>query len=181
MPRYAPERSSCSRVLTTSMGCRQHASMTPPRDPAAAFTYGGTGGRPPPPPPPRRSSAGDAAPGAGGGGGDEEGEAAAIREAARAAAAALPGEAGAGGKRVGLSQFHGMSARRIRKSNGGGYMGIVLQAGGRAACVSVMRRRRDMGPTWQSKIAERGGGSPGPLSRPTLQVVQPELSTLGNL
>jgi hypothetical protein len=174
MPRYAPERSSCSRVLTTSMGCRQHASMTPPRDPAAAFTYGGTGGRPPPPPPPRRSSAGNAAPGAGGGGGDEEGEAAAIREGTRAAAAALPGEAGAGGKRVGLSQFHGMSARTDPKKQ-------RRRLYGNRPCVSVMRRRRDMGPAWQSKIAERGGGSPGPLSRPTLQVVQPELSALGNL
>jgi hypothetical protein len=54
--------------------------MTPPRDPAAAFTYGGTGGRPPPAP--RGSSAGEDAPGIGGETEAEEAEA--IREPAAA-------------------------------------------------------------------------------------------------
>jgi hypothetical protein len=95
MPRYAPARSSCSCVLTTSMGCRQHASMTPPRDPAAAFTYGGTGGRPPAP---RKSSAGEDAPGDGGSGEDDEGEGEAIREPAAALAGCGGGEeSGSGG------------------------------------------------------------------------------------
>ena len=37
MPLYCPLLSSCSRVFTTSMGCRQSASTTPPRLPPTAL------------------------------------------------------------------------------------------------------------------------------------------------
>jgi hypothetical protein len=39
-PWYRPAVSSCRRVLMTSIGCRQHASMTPPMEPAAAARRG---------------------------------------------------------------------------------------------------------------------------------------------
>jgi hypothetical protein len=41
IPVYFPARSSCNRVLMTSIGWRQVASTIPPRDPEAAFTQGG--------------------------------------------------------------------------------------------------------------------------------------------
>eukprot|EP00955_Chlamydomonas_euryale_P049980 354429-Chlamydomonas_euryale.AAC.3 len=45
MPVYFPVRSSCRRVLMTSIGCRHMASATPPRLPLRPLTTDGTGGR----------------------------------------------------------------------------------------------------------------------------------------
>jgi hypothetical protein len=40
---YLPTLSSCRRVLITSIGCRQHASMVPPMEPGQTNSSRRTG------------------------------------------------------------------------------------------------------------------------------------------